>query len=189
MNDHECLILRLSTQPPKPGLRPGLIGLAIAAAITAPVALFLGTLGLRHDLALAWTNPVVPFKTLLPLVTCALSATLLLHLIRPEARPGLAPVGYLLPGAIALSLWIAAFAIRAPTERFAEVGVKSLAECLASILLLSIVPTFVALRAVRRGASTNPGLSAALAGLTSATCAATGYSLFCTRDNPLFFVI
>lgn len=182
------LITRLSADPPKPALRLGLIGLAIAVAIVAPVALFLGVLGLRHNLALAWTNPVVPFKTFVPLVTCALSAVLLLRLTRPEAKAGLTPAGYLLPGGLALALWIGAFVLRAPAERFAEVGFRSLAECLGCILLLSIVPTLVALRAVRQGASANPRLSAALAGLTSATGAAAGYSLFCTRDNPLFFV-
>ena len=98
------LILRLSAEAPKPALRPGLIGVVIALAIAAPVALFLATLGLRHDLAVAWTNPMVPFKTLLPMVTCALSAALLLRLTRPEARTGLTPVGYLLPGAAATAL-------------------------------------------------------------------------------------
>lgn len=184
----EDLVMQLSADPPKPALRTGLMGLVIAGAILVPTGLFLGTLGLRHDLAWAWTNPVVPFKTVLPLVTFALSGALLLRLTRPEARVGWTPAGYLLPGVVALLLWVGAFASRASAERFAEVGVKSLAECLGCILLLSIVPTVVALWAIRRGASSNPGLSAALAGLTSATGATTGYSLFCTRDNPLFFV-
>lgn len=182
------LIARLTVEPPKPALRPALMALVIGAAIVGPVALFLGVLGVRPDLALAWFNPVVPFKTLLPLLTCSLSALLLLRLSRPEARLGLAPAAYLVPGLAALALWIGAFLLRQPAERFAEDGVKSLAECLGGILLLSIVPALVALRVLRQGASTNPALSAALAGFTAASGAATGYSLFCTRDNPLFFV-
>lgn len=182
------LIARLSPEPPKPAMRRGLMGLAIGVAIVVPVVLFLGTLGFRPGLAVAWTNPVVPFKTLLPLMTCVFSAALLLRLGRPDARSGVMPLGYLLPVGVALALWVGAFALRAPAERFAEMGVTSLAECLGLILLLSIVPVIVALRVMRQGATTNPGLSAALAGLTSATGAATGYSLFCTRDNPLFFV-
>ena len=182
------LITRLSADPPKPALRTDRMALAIVAAIVVPVALFLGVLGTRPGLVLAWTNPVVPFKTFLPLFTCALSATLLLRLARPDARAGIAPLGYVVPLGVALALWVGAFFLRAPAERFAEVGMKSLAECLGGILVLSIIPTVVTLRTLAQGASTHPSLSAALAGLTSATGAATGYSLFCTRDNPLFFV-
>ena len=171
------LITRLSAEPPKPAMRPDLMALSIGMAIVAPVALFLGVLGLRHDLALAWANPVVPFKTFLPLVTCALSAILLLRLTRPEARAGRAPLGYLLPLGVALALWIGAFLLRAPAERFAEVGVESLAECVGFILLLSIVPTVVTLRTMAKGASIHPRISAALAGLTSATGAATATRL------------
>ena len=182
------LITWLSAEPPNPALRPDLMAWTIAAAILGPLVVFLGILGTRYDLALAWTNPVVPFKTGLPLITCAVSAVLLMRLTRPEARVGLIPLGYVLPFGAALALWIGAFFLRAPSERFAEVGLASLAECLGFIILLSIIPTVVALRTIADGASTHPGASAALVGLTCASGAATGYSLFCTRDNPLFFV-
>lgn len=182
------LIARLSIEAPPAVLRPARLGMAMALSILGPVAVFLLVLGTRHDLMLAWSNPVVPFKTLLPLITCALSLMLLLRLIRPEARAGAAAWFYAVPVVVALALWVGALVLRAPQARFAEVGAFSLAECLGSILLLSIVPVVVMLRLVRQGASTAPGLSAALVGLTAATGATTGYSLFCTRDNPLFFV-
>ena len=182
------LIARLSIAPPAPPLRPALLALAMVAAIVIPALVFLGVLGLRPDLARAWSNPVVPFKTILPLLICGLSMSLLLRLSRPEARLGLIPFAYIVPVVAALALLIGAFVLRAPTDRFAEVGMASLGECLGGVLSLSLVPTLVALRVLRQGASTHPGLSAFLTGLTAASGATAGYSLFCTRDNPLFFV-
>lgn len=182
------LLARLARDPPTPPLQPLRMAAGIILAVALPVAMFLLLFGTRPGLAVAWANPVVPFKTLLPLVTCGLSLVLLLRLARPEARPGLMPLGYLLPGALALALWIGAFTGLEPARRFADVRPASLAECLGVILLLSAVPAVLALRILRRGASTRPALSAAMAGLTAASGAAAGYSLFCTRDNPLFFV-
>lgn len=182
------LILRLSAGAPEPPLRPSRMALVIGAAVLGPLAVFVGILGTRPDLVTAWGNPVVPFKTLLPLVTGALSITLLMRLTRPEKRLGWLPLGYLLPLGIAAVLWIGAFLLRAPEMRFAEVGLRSVGECLGGVLSLSAIPTAIALRVMRSGASTHPGLSAALAGLTAASGAAAGYSLFCTRDNPLFYI-
>ncbi len=182
------LIARLSASPAATPINPAQMTVLMAAAILIPLALFLGLFGTRHDLALAWTNPVVPFKTFLPLVVCLVSAALVLRLARPEAASGRMPLLYILPGGIALALWIGSFILRAPEARFAEVNPISLAECVGIILCLSIIPTIAALRVLRQGASTSPALSALLAGLMAASGAATGYSLFCTRDNPLFFV-
>ena len=182
------LIVRLAAEPMQPPLRPARLAWLIGVAIVLPVALFLAVAGPRPDLMPAWRNPVVPFKTLLPLLTSGLSLTLLLRLTRPQARAGFTTFGYAVPVLAALALWVGAFVLRAPPDRFAEIGVKSLAECLGIIPALAVVPTLVALRLIRAGASVAPGLSAALAGLTAGTGAAAGYSLFCTRDNPLFFV-
>ncbi|MBI1171011.1 DUF1109 family protein [bacterium] len=182
------LIARLAVEPPPQPLRPAVMALTIATAIVVPTVVYLCVLGMRPDLSPAWSNPVVPFKTVLPLLICGLSLTLLLRLARPEARPGLLPIGYIVPVASAVALWVGAYILRAPADRFAEVGMGSVAECMGGVLSLSAVPSLVALRALRRGASTQPGLSATLAGLTASSGAAAGYSLFCTRDNPLFFV-
>lgn len=184
----DALIAGLATEPAPPPLRPGRLALLVLVAIAVPAALFLGLVGHRPGLVAAWTNPVVPFKTLLPLFTCALALTLALRMTHPEARTGALTLGFALPAGVALALWIGAFVARPPAMRFAEVGLVSLAECLGLIMLLSVVPAVAALRLLRQGASTSPTLSAALAGLAAASGAATGYSLFCTRDNPLFFV-
>jgi hypothetical protein len=188
MSKTDDLIARLSTEAASPPLRPGRIGWAMLLSILLPIAVFLAVLGTRHGLVDAWSNPVVPFKTLLPLIACALSLFLLLRLMRPQARVGATVWAYALPLLAALVLWAGAFVLRSPETRFAEVGAFSLEECLGSILMLSIVPVTVMLRLVRQGAVTAPGLAGALVGLAAATGVTTGYSLFCTRDNPLFFV-
>lgn len=182
------LIARLATQPPPEPLRDGRLALMIGLSIAVSVAVFLGLLGTRPGLALAWENPVVPVKTFLPLALCLLSGALLLHMARPEARLGRLLWLYAIPGAVVVTMWITTFLMRPPAERFAEVGMFSLSECLGLIPLISIVPTIAVLRLMRHGASASPRLSAMLAGLTAASGSAAGYSFFCTRDNPLFFL-
>lgn len=183
----DALIDRLADEPPPPPFRPGRIAAVIILSILLPVAVFLVVAGPRPELALAWRNPVVPFKTILPLVLCVLSLVLALRLARPAAQ---APVGgwLLVPLALSSSLWGGAYALRSASERFAEVSPATVGECLGAIIVLSIVPVVAIMRLLRQGASTKPWLSGALAGLTAATGATTGYSLFCTQDNPLFFV-
>ncbi|MBL4930061.1 NrsF family protein [Fuscibacter oryzae] len=188
MTTTDNLIRRLATEPPLPPFNPRRMALVMVLSIAVPVTLFLLVLGHRQGLAAAWSNPVVPFKTILPLAASAASLLLLLRLARPGARAGGAVWLLAGPGAVAVALWFGAYALRAAPERFAEVSAASLGECLGSILLLSVVPAAVILRVIRQGASTWPRLSGALAGLTAATGATAGYSLFCTRDNPLFFV-
>lgn len=182
------LIARLSQDATLPRFRPSGLVVRMALSILVPIALFLLVLGTRHGLLQSWSNPVVPLKTVLPLISCGVSFVLVLRLLRPEARVGITVWAYAVPLLAAVALWGGAFVLRAPAARFAEVGAFSLEECLGSILLLSIVPVIVMLRLMRQGAATSPTLSGALVGLTAASGVATGYSLFCSRDNPLFFV-
>ncbi|GLS86193.1 hypothetical protein GCM10010873_11670 [Cypionkella aquatica] len=188
MSKTDDLIIQLSGSPVRAPLRQRRLAAIATLAMLVPVALFLAEFGMRRGLMSAWSNPVVILKTLLPLGICGLSLVLLLRLIRPEARIGRAGYGYAAPVAVALLLWAGAFISRAPQARFAEVGTFSLTECLGSILMLSIVPLVGLLMLARQGASTAPQLSGALVGLTAASGVTAGYSLFCTRDNPLFFV-
>lgn len=187
MTTTDALIARLADGPPPPPFRPGRIAAIMILSILLPVAAFLIVIGPRPELALAWRNPAVPFKTVLPLVLCVLSFVLALRLARPAAQ---APVGgwLLMPLACSAALWGGAYALRSASERFAEVSPASVGECLGAIVLLSIIPAIAIMRVLRQGASTEPSLSGGLVGLTAATGATTGYSLFCTQDNPLFFV-
>lgn len=188
MRPTDALIARLAECPLPPAFYPGRIAASVILSIMLPVAAFLLALGPRPDLLQAWTDPVVPFKTLLPLTASVLSLVSVLRLARPGVRAGAAGWGLLVPAAVALVLWSVAFVLRPAPARFAEVGAFSLGECLGAILILSVVPVIAIMRVLRRGAPTQPGVSGALVGLTAATGATAGYSLFCTQDNPLFFV-
>ncbi|KGJ02850.1 hypothetical protein SAMN04487972_12715 [Paracoccus halophilus] len=188
MTSTDELIARLAEDPPPPAFSPRRIAALAMASIALPAAAFLLAAGMRPALLSAWVNPLVPLKTALPLAICVLSLLTLLRLARPGARPGIAGWLLLTPVAAATVLWLGAFALLPPAERFAEVGIASVGECLGAIILLSIIPTVCILRLLREGAAMNPPLSGALVGMTAAAGAATGYSLFCTQDNPLFFV-
>lgn len=188
MTRTDDLIARLAAEAlPQRFLPRRIAGLALVA-IFLPVAAFLLVAGVRDNLSAAWSNPMVPLKTLLPLLLCVLSLLTLLRLARPGAGAGAAGWFLLLPAAAAVILWLGSFLLRAPAERFAEVGPATVGECLGAILILSIIPAIVLTRMLRQGAATRPHLSGALVGLAAATGVATGYSLFCTQDNPLFFI-
>lgn len=185
MKTHE-LIDRLSAETALPALHPRSIGLQIVTVVGVVSALFLLIAGPRDDLMQAMSKPLVLTKTVLPAVLCLVALALALRLMRPERDVRLLPL--LLPLGAATGLWIWSYATQAPAQRFADVSVPALAECMGLILLLSALPATLALRWLSRGATTSPRISGALAGLAVAAGAATGYSLFCVQDNPLFFV-
>lgn len=180
------LIALLAADPAPASFSPGRIALLLLGAVAATAGLFLALAGPRPDLAVALPQPLVLAKTLLAALTCALAMVTVLRLARPQARGGAALL--LLPAVVAAGLWSYGFATRLPEARFADVTLPAVGECLGFILLLSAIPAVVALRLLREGASTHPQLSAALAGLAAAAGAATGYSFFCTQDNPVFYV-
>ena len=64
---------------------------------------------------------------------------------------------------------------------------RSNGQCLVFISLMSLPLLAATLAALRRGASTRPVLSGALAGLLSGGAAAAVYALRCTEDSPLFY--
>lgn len=181
------LITLLAADPPPPGLSPLRITAVLLAAVTLCAGLFLAIAGPRPDLAAALAVPVVLAKTLIAALTCALALVLAVQLARPGRSPGRAAL-LVVPALLAGGLWLYGFAVRSPEARFADVSVFAVAECVGFIVLLSMIPAAVALRLLRDGASTSPALSGALAGLAASAGAATGYSLFCTQDNPVFYI-
>lgn len=187
MTTTDDLIATLAAHPARTR-RPGWVLARLYLAVAGVSALFLLVAHPRRDLWAVMGDPVIWSKTLLPAGVSLLAALAARRLMRPEGRAGLRLWPLLVPLAVAAALWGVAFATRAPAARFAEVGVLSLAECLGLIVLLGAAPAWVAISALRDGASVAPRLSAALAGLAAGAGAAAGYSLFCTRDNPLFFV-
>ena len=66
---------------------------------------------------------------------------------------------------------------------------QSNGQCVGFISVMALPLLAGALWALRRGASTRPALSGALAGLLSGGAAAIVYSMHCTEDSPLFYAV
>lgn len=183
----EDFIADLARAPvPKP-FSASSIALWTSAATALGVALWLSLMGLRPDLGTALSAPVTLAKTGLP----ALLSVSALWLAIRSGYPGkgLRLSYLLLPPAMALVLIAdAAAATPAPFLTQAMVGSTAM-KCLSAVLGLSLLPIAAGLTFLKNGASTNPALSGALLGLAAGAGAAAGYSLACTEDSPLFYVV
>lgn len=185
----EDLIAELAAAgPAAPALKPGALGLRMLVAVIAAAGLFLLVVGPRADLAAKLGQPLILTKTLLPAGLALIALPLALKLARPGARLGAPALGLALPAAIAAVLWIVTFRTTAPAARFTDATPFALSECVGLIIAIATPPMIFALRLMRTGATTRPRLAGALTGLAIAACAATGYSFFCTQDNPLFYL-
>lgn len=162
------------------------LGLPVAGAL-ALLALW-ATLGLRDDLVGVLRQPVSAMRIVLSgaLFLAAIGPALALG--RPEGRASvrLWPVASvpILAGGLFLWAWLQVPA----SERLAAVEGQTLAACLVTIPLLSLLPVAIILWALRRGATTAPALAGTLAGLAGSGLAAAIYALHCTEDSPLFYV-
>lgn len=184
----EDLIEGLARQPAAQSLTDARIRLVLVGAVVVAAGLFLALAGLRPDAPSAYLRPLVATKTALAALLFLTLVAQLPRLARPEGWDELRPWAFALSPAIGAALWGATFVLRAPADRFAEVTPAAVAECMGFITLISILPAVAILRLLAGAAVAHPGRTGALAGLTAAAGSATGYSLFCTQDNPLFYV-
>lgn len=164
------------------------IFLAVILGAALCGALFMMTLGYRHDIAQAADTYRFLFKFVFTLTLAVSAITLVLKVFRPEALMGhwiwliaLAPL--MLVAAAVAEL----FVMPEPTWMPRLIGTNA-RFCLSMIPLLSVAPLLAFFAALRRGAPTNPGLAGALAGLSAGAIAATFYASHCTDDSPLFVI-
>lgn len=183
------LIAQLASEPPAASLNLPRVAAGFLGAVTVPVAAFLLFAGVRAGLGAVLINPVTLMKTLLPALTAGLALTGVLRLMRPEGQTGLIMVALAIPLIGGLGLLGYTIATMPPAGWFAEWTALGIIECTGLTLMLSAAPAIAALRLFRRGASPAPRRSAMLAGIAAGAAASTGYSFFCTQDNPMFFVI
>lgn len=187
MRTEELIGLLAADAVPSAPLRPVRIGAAVVAGIALMAGLFLAAAGVRDGLLQVMHRPEVVAKTVLPLLLFVLALPAALRQVRPEA--GVPRWGLMLTLlAVGVGLWGWAFATLPPEARFAQWMVWAVAECLGFILLMSVLPLGLLLWQMRRGASIAPMRAGALAGLAVGCGVAAGYSLFCTKDNPIFYV-
>lgn len=183
----EELIAGLTEAPlPRP-FAPAVMAATVLLATALGTIAWTVAMGLRPDLGPALGAPVTLAKTLLP----ALLAVCSLWLAARSAYPGerLRPGYLLVPASVAIVL-VAGSAIQTPPPLFLETMAGSTAlKCVTAILGLSLLPMAAGLAFLMRGASTRPALTGTLLGLAAGAGAATGYSLACTEDAPLFYVV
>lgn len=183
------LIADLAHDPATQPLKPIRIGAGIVAMTMACVAVFLMVAGPRADLVAALTTPLVAMKTVLPLLLCAAALFAVLRLMRPEAGDTLrfARTGVAV-AVLCVALYALGFTTQARALWFGDLSPMSVSQCLGLIMLLSLPALAVSFALVRQGASTAPIRSGAALGLAVSAGATAGYSLYCTQDNPIFFV-
>jgi hypothetical protein len=164
------------------------IQLALIVGNIIAAMMFFGGIGFRPDIvfAMGTTRFLVKFAVTLPLALTATAA--MLRVARPGAAFGIR--GW----ALALSPTILTSAVlveltKVPSALWGSTIMGTHAQnCLTLIPLLSIGPLACILLALRKGASTRPGLAGAIAGLAASGIAATFYATNCTDDSPLFVV-
>ncbi len=172
------------TRPVGAVLPAAVLGLMLALAV-----IFLPAMGMRPDFATAMMRVQVMVKQAMPVLTALGAFGAALRLSRPGAGPGgwvllLAAVPAMLLVAVANELMILP-----ETEWMPAVMGSSNGQCVFFISAMALPLLAGSFWALRRGASTRPRLSGALAGLLSGGAAAMVYSIHCTEDNPLFYAV
>ena len=163
-----------------------MLGMVPALGV-AILAVWLG-LGFRADLATAMVTPVSLARILLTGALGIAATRLALSLARPEGGQSARLWPLAAVGAAALGLLLWAFIVTPQGARqMATVG-KTMMTCLVAIPLLSVLPVALLHHVLRRGATTVPLRAGFVAGLAGSGLSAAIYALYCTEDNPLFYV-
>ena len=164
------------------------IQLALIVGNIIAAMMFFGGIGFRPDIvfAMGTTRFLVKFAVTLPLALTATAA--MLRVARPGAAFGICGWALALSPTILMSAVLVELT-KVPSALWGSTIMGTHAQnCLTLIPLLSIGPLACILLALRKGASTRPGLAGAIAGLAASGIAATFYATNCTDDSPLFVV-
>jgi hypothetical protein len=163
------------------------LALVLAAAFSG--FLYLTQMGVRPDLGSALMRAEVLVKQGFPWLLALGGLGAVLRLSRPGDRVG--RWGWVLLAVPALLLAaVAGEALTLPRELWGPAARgRSTSICLTAIPLMSLPVLCASLWALRRGASTRPALTGAVAGLMSAGAATALYAFWCTDDSPFFYAV
>jgi hypothetical protein len=184
----ETLVEALATDTVVPWKLEQSIRIALIAGNVIAGITFFGGVGFRPDIvfAMGTTRFLVKLAVTLPLALAATAA--MLRAAQPDASFGVRGWALALSPIILISaVLIELVAVPPPLWGTRIIGTHA-QNCLTLIPLLSIGPLVCLLLALRKGASTRPGLAGAIAGLAASGIAATFYATNCTDDSPLFVV-
>jgi hypothetical protein len=171
-----------------PNLRLRLLAAAAVGAALS-IALLIAFYGIRPHLAVAITTWHVALKFVVALTLAATGAVLALRLTRPEVdRAGawliLSPAPIILAAAGLGELMV----IPPGSWLKQAFGLHPIA-CLLSVPVMSALPLFGILCALREGASAVPAQMGAAAGAVAAGIGSAIYALHCPDDSPLFLAV
>ena len=168
------------------------VGISLLTALllgTSLVALiFFSAIGFRRDIvwALGTVRFLFKFVIVVPVAILAVGGTF--RSTTPLSSPGRWGLLLLAP-ALLLVLGIFVELTLVPSSEWVTKAIGSNSvNCMTIIPSLGSVPLILFIRALRRGAAANPGLSGALAGLAASGIAATFYATNCFDDSPLFVI-
>jgi hypothetical protein len=184
----ETLVEALATDTVVPWKLEQSIRIALIAGNVIAGIMFFGGVGFRPDIvfAMGTTRFLVKFAVTLPLALAATAA--MLRAAQPGASFGVRGWALALSPIILISAVLIELVTVPPPLWGSKIIGTHAQNCLTLIPLLSIGPLVCLLLALRKGASTRPGLAGAIAGLAASGLAATFYATNCTDDSPLFVV-
>lgn len=174
--------------PRRPPLFLKPLPLALLAGGVVSLLLFFIELGLRQDLAAAFTSWRFDLKLALVLLAPVLAFGLCRAASRPVAEPH--PARRLLPLALLAGVAVVIEMLSAPAASWGTrlVGSNALV-CLVAIPMLAAAPLAALLVALRHAAPASPALAGAAAGALAAALAAALYAFHCFDDSPFFVVV
>ncbi|MCK1492129.1 DUF1109 family protein [Bradyrhizobium sp. 180] len=167
-------------------------GWLLAAALllgTSLVALiFFSAIGFRQDIAwaLGTVRFVLKFVIVVPVAVLAVGGTF--RNTTPLSSPGRWGRLLLAPALLLVLSALVELVVVPSSEWLTKAIGSNSVNCMTIIPTLGSVPLVLFIRALRRGAPANPGLSGALAGLAASGIAATFYATNCFDDSPLFVI-
>lgn len=166
----------------------------IAGLVLAEMLIYAALRGLRPDMPQAMHSPMFWWKALsMGSVASLAMAAVLLSLdpaITRSSRLTLLWRGLALVAPLALaSGWLIDAGASGAALLIARLDWRDGLDCLANVLLLSLLPLLVLALFLRRGASTRPERSALAAGLAAAGLGAFVFAFHCNHDDPLYVAV
>lgn len=187
----DALVADLGSVQPR---RPAREMLLIAALLVVELLLFLLLQDVRPDMPAAMATPAFWWKSASFAVVAGLAMAAVLVSLDPAAtnRRQLSRLwqglGIAAPLALAIG-WVIDAGASGRAALLARLEWRDGVDCLMNVGLLSLPLVLVMGVLMRRGASTQPGRTAAAAGLAAAAFGAVIFAVHCPHDDPLYVAV
>jgi hypothetical protein len=182
-------MLSTNVEPVKRGQLAKTLAWALVIGGAASFCVMLATVGLRTDAAGGIQVGFLALKLLFMLSLIGMGTALLIKLIRPGQDGRKLFRLIFLPFLVAGFAGVVALALEPSAAWDRMILGTQWATCLFCIPLFAIVPFWVLMWALRRGAPTNLKRTGAIAGLVAGALGATAYAFHCPDDSLPFMAI